>query len=175
MKHKIAIVMACSFAFAACNFENYEDCQEDELGIDDDFEGGHSKAGKGPGLPGTGASNSGGTAGTGANPAEGGAASEPEPEPEPEPTPDPTACDSEDDCAPGENCDYSAGVCAPADAETCGELASEVSCTNRLDCTPIYAGTNCSCGADCECVGGEPGCVCEAFEFFACAAAEPSE
>lgn len=173
MKHKIGMFVACLFSLAACNFENYEDCKdEDGLDIDDDW-GGHSQAGEGPGEPGgSGAASSGGSggsaaSGSGAAAATAGTTGEPEPS-EPEPTP----CDSEGDCAPGFNCDYEAGVCAPSDAETCGELTSEQSCTNRIDCTPVYAGTNCSCGADCECMGGEPGCICESFDFFSCAAAE---
>jgi len=62
--------------------------------------------------------------------------------------------------------------CLPAAEETCGELETELACTHRSDCTPIYGGTNCSCGQDCECQGGEPGCICESFEFFVCRAVE---
>jgi hypothetical protein len=172
------------FGLAACNFENYEDCQDDELELDDDW-GGHSKAGKGPSEPGSGATGSGatgsgatgsgatgsgGSAGSGSSPAEGGTPGEPEPM-----EPPPTACEAERDCDAGYNCDLEAGVCAPADAETCGELVTEQECSSRTDCTPIYGGTNCSCGADCECMGGEPGCICESFEFFVCRPAEAAE
>lgn len=156
---KIVLLMTCMVGLAACNFENYEECTEDgELDIDDDW-GGHSTAGKGPGDPG----------GSGASSSQAGTPNMPEPM-EPPPTP----CEAETDCEPGFNCDFDAGVCAPADAETCGEL-SESACTERADCTPIYAGTNCSCGADCECMGGEPGCICESFQFFMCTAAAPAE
>jgi hypothetical protein len=63
------------------------------------------------------------------------------------------------------------GVCTPSDVETCGELTTEAACDERTDCLPIYAGTGCSCGPDCQCIGGEPGCICTSFEFFRC---EPS-
>ncbi len=81
-------------------------------------------------------------------------------------------CSEEPDCAPGFNCNHDTHICVAADEETCSELATERACTHRSDCAPIYAGTNCSCGQDCQCRGGEPGCVCEAFQFFSCAAAE---
>lgn len=84
----------------------------------------------------------------------------------------PLPCDEERDCEQGFNCDFEQGICAPADFETCGELASEPACRVRVDCRTIYAGTNCSCGPDCECEGGEPGCICETFEFFRCAPVE---
>ena len=58
--------------------------------------------------------------------------------------------------------------CVAADAETCPELRTEANCDNRNDCVSIYAGTNCSCGPECTCIGGEPGCVCENFAFFTC-------
>jgi len=80
----------------------------------------------------------------------------------------PTPCEKERDCAPGYNCDLEQHQCLPADQETCGELDSELACTNRKDCTPVYGGVNCSCGTNCECHGGDPGCVCESFQFFVC-------
>ncbi|MCA9639687.1 MAG: hypothetical protein KC492_03305, partial [Myxococcales bacterium] len=80
-------------------------------------------------------------------------------------------CENESDCDPGFNCDYQAGLCAPSDAETCEELG-EAECGTRTDCEVIYAGVDCSCGAGCECQGGEPGCVCDSFEFFRCEALE---
>src|SRR5262245_43498740 len=48
----------------------------------------------------------------------------------------------------------------PPPPPMCTELASESACSEREDCAPIYAGTDCSCGPDCTCIGGEPGCVC---------------
>jgi hypothetical protein len=80
----------------------------------------------------------------------------------------PSACDEEGDCDPGFNCDLDAHECVASDAETCAELETEAACTNRRDCVPIYGGINCSCGQDCECKGGEAGCICESFDFFAC-------
>jgi hypothetical protein len=84
-------------------------------------------------------------------------------------TPKPMPCSVESDCARGYNCDTTRGECLPTDAETCPELTTEASCSVRKDCTTVYAGTNCTCGPDCECTGGEPGCICERFEFFRCA------
>ena len=86
--------------------------------------------------------------------------------------PPPVPCVEESDCEPGFNCDYERSVCAPADAETCGELTTEAACDERDDCVTVYAGTNCSCGPECSCIGGEPGCVCETFEFFRCVVLE---
>ena len=83
-----------------------------------------------------------------------------------------TPCERERDCDAGYNCNLETHDCEAAAEETCGELETEAACTHRSDCTPIYGGTNCSCGADCECQGGEPGCICESFEFFVCRAAE---
>ncbi len=80
-----------------------------------------------------------------------------------------TPCTGESDCAPGFNCDPAKSACFPASAPTCGELGTEAECAARADCLPIYAGIECSCGADCTCQGGEPGCVCQSFEFFRCA------
>lgn len=85
-----------------------------------------------------------------------------------EPTPPPPPCEDESNCAPGFNCHLGRGQCLPAQEETCGELKQETECTERRDCTPVYAGIGCSCGADCECVGGEPGCICQSFDFFVC-------
>lgn len=80
------------------------------------------------------------------------------------------SCSAEKDCAPGFNCDAAQSVCLPAAAETCAELADETACIARKDCAAAYAGVDCSCGPDCQCVGGEPGCVCASFEFFRCEA-----
>jgi hypothetical protein len=84
----------------------------------------------------------------------------------------PTPCEQESDCKPGCNCDLNVHECLPADEETCGELKTELACSNRRDCVPVYAGLHCSCGQDCACKGGEPGCVCTSFEFFNCATAQ---
>ncbi|HKO51937.1 MAG TPA: hypothetical protein VJV79_29715 [Polyangiaceae bacterium] len=86
--------------------------------------------------------------------------------------PVPSSCSKESDCERGFNCDYERRECVPAGAETCPELSIEADCDNRNDCKSIYAGTNCSCGAECTCIGGEPGCVCQSFSFFTC---EPLE
>lgn len=80
-----------------------------------------------------------------------------------------TACQSESDCAEGFNCDLARSFCLPSPDPTCAELAAEAECVARPDCVPIYAGIECSCGPDCTCQGGEPGCVCQSFEFFRCA------
>jgi len=176
MNKTIGLIIACLCSISACNYENYDDCEDDDLELEEDFEGGHSRAGKGPSEAGASASggsgaisgSGSGASGSGASSSEGGSTpTEPVP-----PDPPATPCDAEQDCEPGFNCDYEAAVCVPADAETCAELTTEEACTNRNDCTPIYAGVNCSCGADCECVGGEPGCICESFEFFVCRVAE---
>lgn len=82
-------------------------------------------------------------------------------------------CASEADCALGFNCDASRGICLPAALPTCGEVQAEAECLERSDCAPLYAGVDCSCGPDCSCKGGEPGCVCAAFEFFRCVASTP--
>jgi hypothetical protein len=166
-------LVAGSLGLFACNVENYEDCPQDD-DVSDDFGGSHSRAGStsragtsstSDGGGGSGASSPcvGGTVDDGSSEGGGGAAP---------PAPQPVSCDDEQDCPKGFNCNVDAQQCQAADEETCGELTSEAACTHRSDCTPVYAGTNCSCGKDCECHGGEPGCVCEAFQFFVCQAAE---
>jgi hypothetical protein len=160
MNKSIGGFVVCLLGLVACNVEHYDDCDEqDPFELEDGFGGSHSRAGS----TSTGGSEAttGGTeaaSGTGATTSEGGTA----------PTTEPQPCDSEDDCQPGFNCAFDAQECQPADEETCGELTTEAACTHRSDCTPIYAGINCSCGPDCECRGGEPGCVCESFGFFGC-------
>ncbi len=62
---------------------------------------------------------------------------------------------------------------ADAGAIACEDLDEESSCSARSDCEPVYAGVDCSCGPDCTCIGGTPGCICESFEFHACEAASP--
>lgn len=78
------------------------------------------------------------------------------------------ACAEESDCVSGFNCDVAQKSCLPAADETCGELANEAACLGRDDCAPSYAGVDCSCGSDCTCKGGEPGCVCASFAFSRC-------
>lgn len=138
------------FCLGGCHFD-VDDC--DDVGVDsdfDDYEHRDKSSGAGgvrnPEPPGT--EPTAGTANT------------------------PTPCDDERDCSAGYNCNFDRNECEAADAETCGELATESACTQRRDCVPIYGGTNCSCGADCECQGGEPGCICERFEYFVCRPAE---
>lgn len=64
------------------------------------------------------------------------------------------------------------GIVEPPPPPECVELETELSCSERADCTPVYAGTDCSCGPECTCIGGEPGCVCESFGFLVCIDAE---
>lgn len=165
MKHTMGLLVACVLGVFACNVEHYDDCNDDDAF--DDFDKGPTH----PSLPSAGSSNGDGN-GDGS---EGGASSDdgsgsagaPTP-PEPPKVP----CENERDCAPGFNCNYDVNLCEPATQETCGELDLEADCAARTDCIPVYGGTNCSCGQDCECEGGEPGCICESFEFFVCRAAE---
>jgi hypothetical protein len=146
MKKRIGLVVVCLLGLSACNVEHYDDCEDESFDFGDDYGDAGGKPAK-PAPPG----NQNG---------EGGAAEPMEP-----PI---TPCEVEHDCGPGFNCEPEAKVCVAADAETCGELTTEAECSERPDCTPIYGGTNCSCGADCECKGGEPGCVCEEFGFVVC-------
>jgi Cys-rich repeat protein len=78
----------------------------------------------------------------------------------------PAGCATDADCPSGSSCDASSGQCVAT--PTCADMTDEASCSARVDCTPIYAGVDCSCGPDCTCHGGEPGCVCQSFEFFRC-------
>lgn len=79
-------------------------------------------------------------------------------------------CNCDAECGEGLTCDEVLGTCVPGEDPplTCADILAEAECVARADCEPIYAGVNCSCGAGCECQGGEPGCVCESFEFHAC-------
>jgi len=183
--------VACLLGLVACNVEHYDDCNgKDPFDDFDDFGGSHTgytgskasgglsagkgganatQAGDGSGATAAAAGNSvaggGGSGGAAASGANGGAGAEAG---APEPVVTVPPCEKERDCAPGYNCDLEQQQCLPADQETCGELDSELACTNRKDCTPVYGGINCSCGTNCECHGGEPGCVCESFQFFIC-------
>jgi hypothetical protein len=174
MNKSLGYVVACVLGLGACNVEHYDDDCADSFDIGDDFDNGPRHAGAaGSGGHDAGAHAGGGNTGatpnaggTNPGPSDGGSANDPPV------TPEPTACQQERDCAPGYNCNPDVHECQPADEETCAELATEAACTHRSDCTPVYGGTNCSCGQDCECHGGEPGCVCETFQFFVCQAAE---
>lgn len=175
MNKAIGGFVVCVLGLVACNVEHYDDCMGDSFDYGDDVGGGtgHGHAGSTStsgkasgesGATGSGAASSaatGGTASGGASSSVGGTNSSATPQP----------CDEESDCNPGFNCDLEQQQCVASDEETCGELKTEAACTHRSDCTPVYAGINCSCGQDCECKGGEPGCVCESFEFFVCQAA----
>lgn len=164
MNKTMGLFVVAVLCLGACNVEHYDECgDEDPFDFEDDFEtgppaGASSKAGS---------SSNGGEQGGGGTSGSSSTGGMPEP-PEPPATP----CGKEHDCGPGFNCNFDAGECQPADAETCGELETEGQCTDRVDCVPIYGGTNCSCGADCECQGGEPGCICQSFEYFVCQPAE---
>lgn len=169
MIKSLGLLVVAVLAMGACNVEHYDDCRDDGFDFDDDFEDGGHRAGspsKG-GSAGNGASGSGGSDAQGGSSGSGGSGGTPEP-PEPPATP----CEAERDCDAGFNCNVEAGECQPADAETCAELVTEAECGERTDCIPIYGGINCSCGADCECQGGEPGCICESFEYLVCRPAE---
>ena len=168
MKQSMGVIVACVLGLFACNVEHYDECDDDSF---DDFDERPTR----PNTPGGSAgSDSSGTAGTTGS--EGGASTDPDgsggtagtPIMEPPKVP----CEKERDCAPGFNCNYDVNQCEPAELETCGELDLEADCAARTDCVPVYGGTNCSCGQDCECEGGEPGCICESFEFFVCRAGE---
>jgi len=63
----------------------------------------------------------------------------------------------------------------PPPPPECLELENEAACTERADCEPLYAGTDCSCGSDCTCIGGEPGCVCESYGYLVCVDVEDAE
>jgi len=186
MKQSMGYVFLCSLSLFACHVEHWDDCDDDDFG--DDFGRSHHAGGVGNGgssaqagsdaggglsaggTTGAGAGSSGGAAaGTGGQSGEragSGAGGDADPGPRP------ISCKDERDCPKGYNCNLDARECEAATEETCAELATEAACTHRTDCTPIYAGTDCSCGQDCSCHGGEPGCVCASFEFFVCRTSE---
>jgi hypothetical protein len=187
MNKSIGWFVACLLGASACNVEHYDDCNgKDPFEDGDDFGGSHTgyagtKASGGHSAGNGGSSSTSAGAGSGATAATagssaigssgapdqaGGGAGGEAGAPAPVVTIPP--CDKERDCASGYNCDLEQHQCLPAEQETCGELDSELACTNRKDCTPVYGGINCSCGTNCECHGGEPGCVCESFQFFIC-------
>ncbi len=186
MNKSIGGFVVCLLGLVACNVEHYDDCgadsfdSGDDVGASSDHAGSSSKGAHGPtdggassragagngAAAGNANNNAGGTPGGAGTPHLGEAGTPATP------VVPPKACAKERDCEPGYNCSPDTHECLPADEETCGELDTEAACTHRSDCTPIYGGTNCSCGKDCECHGGEPGCVCETFQFFVCQAAE---
>jgi len=190
MNKSIGWSVVCLLGVIACNVEHYDDCP-DPFADGDGFGASHAgyagtkptgsnsagTAGKGgsssasagsagsagssgQGNAGSAQNGGGGSANAGGGEAGAGGA--------PAPVAPVTPCEKEHDCAPGYNCNLDTHQCLPAAQETCGELDSELACTNRRDCTPVYGGTNCSCGNNCECHGGEPGCVCEQFGFVTC-------
>jgi len=168
MTKSIGCAVVCLLGLAGCTVERYDDCDDDFHYRDDDDDR-PSKPSAGSDSGGRASQSEGGTAGGGkggsAGSAAGGTSSGGT-----GPAPNPS-CEEERDCEPGYNCDLEQHECVATDAETCPELKTEAACENRRDCVPIYGGINCSCGQDCECKGGEPGCICESFEFFACEAA----
>lgn len=175
MNRSIACLVVGWFCLSGCNYEHYEDCRDQ----DDDFgfggraihTGGSTARGGQTGAGGE-ASVEGGSEAGGATTTKGGAGGTSSGGTNSGGAP-PIHCTTEAECPRGYNCDLDLLQCAPADEETCQELTSEQACTKRRDCTPVYGGINCSCGDDCECRGGEPGCICERFEFFACSDVAP--
>jgi hypothetical protein len=182
MNKGMVLFVLSALCVGACNVEHYDDeCSwDDDFEVDDDFETGHragSTSAWWAGAPnddtGKGGSDSGGststTGGAGDSTDDGGTSAAGAPEPMLPPV---TPCDKERDCDAGFNCNYDVHECQAANAETCGEMESEQECADRTDCIAVYGGINCSCGADCECQGGEPGCICESFDYLVCQAAE---
>ena len=85
-------------------------------------------------------------------------------------------CQSDPDCGDGLTCDEPSNTCVPGEdppppPPACSDITAEADCLARVDCVPVYTGVNCSCGPDCVCHGVEPNCVCERFDYFACALA----
>jgi hypothetical protein len=163
MTRTVIFGFVCAVFGVACDIKHFEGCEDDEWSdIEPPDRPGHSGGSGNSGNQGgstAGGSGSASQAGSGGSTNMGGSGPS-----EPPPTP----CSEESDCEPGFNCDYERSECVPADAETCAELEGESACDTRNDCVTIYAGTDCSCGPECACIGGEPGCVCQSFEFFQC-------
>ena len=180
MTKSVIFAVVCAVSGVACDIKSFDGCDDDDSWSDherpprpgeeesggassggsDNGSGGTSSGGSESSSGGTGASNQAGSAGSAGTAGNAGD------------DPTPTPCTEESDCPRGFNCDDDLGECVPADAETCPELHTETACDNRNDCVTTYAGTNCSCGPECACIGGEPGCVCESFAFFECAPVE---
>jgi hypothetical protein len=167
MYKSVFFATLCAVSSLACEFTCFEDC--------DSSDGDHQRAGASAKAGGSsgGRNAAGGTSSTG-NDSGGSAAcgdsggTANAPGTGGHTVPPATACTEESDCERGFNCDYERKECVAAGAETCAELQTEADCDNRNDCVSTYAGTNCSCGPECMCIGGEPGCVCESFAFFRC-------
>ena len=174
MYKSVLFATVCAVSSLACEFTCFEDCDAaSDESEDHQRAGGSAKAGASSGgKNAAGGTSSTGTAsgGTAACGDTGGTANAPGTGGQS--VPPPAACAEESDCERGFNCDYERKQCVATGAETCAELRTEADCDNRNDCVSIYAGTDCSCGPECTCIGGEAGCVCESFEFFSC---EPLE
>ena len=162
MYKSILLAAVCAMSSLACEITCIENCDDHDTSSPHSA-GGSGKAGTNhSGGSSATANQSGGSANCGDGSAGSGNGSQPQA----------TPCSKESDCERGFNCDYESKECVAAGAETCSELESETDCDNRNDCVSIYAGTDCSCGPECTCKGGEPGCVCEKFAYFSC---EPVE
>jgi hypothetical protein len=79
------------------------------------------------------------------------------------------ACQRDDDCPASQICDHTAGTCA-APPPACTALTTEVACTARADCSPIYGGMSCTNNVGSVCQSGEANCTCATYSFAACVA-----
>ncbi len=73
----------------------------------------------------------------------------------------PPACPS--GTTPGRTNACWSGYCIPTsqcEAASCETLGTEAECSARMDCTPVYTGTNCTCTVN--------GCTCETLSFSRC-------
>ena len=141
---KLMVSLGCALSLTACHIETYED----EHG--EDCDGAAGQSGK---LPAAGGSSGTATGGSGGDGSGGSAGS---------------ASGGSAGAGSGGSAGSAVGGSAGASAATCADQQTEAACVVFGDCEPIYAGVDCSCGPDCACMGGEPGCVCASFEFFAC-------
>ncbi|MCC7386713.1 MAG: hypothetical protein IT384_33060 [Deltaproteobacteria bacterium] len=78
------------------------------------------------------------------------------------------ACQRDNDCGGDDLCDHASGVCEPLPV-ACVDLTDEANCLLRADCSPIYAGVNCTDSAGGECTSSDPECTCERYSFTTCA------
>ncbi|MEZ4399634.1 MAG: hypothetical protein R3B06_06430 [Kofleriaceae bacterium] len=64
------------------------------------------------------------------------------------------------------------GACTPlancTGVPACGVLNTEQMCLDRVDCSPIYAGQNCTNPSGASCTMGSSNCTCETFSFDHC-------
>jgi hypothetical protein len=82
-----------------------------------------------------------------------------------------TECTSDTECLPPPGCDPATGACpavcygrcVPIQAPDCTTLG-EVDCIGRADCTPLYAGSDCTCGP--------MGFTCTTWTFESCVAGD---